>query len=226
VSTGLTTVTALFEKLSGQDYATSTLPAQKLEKVLTSAHGDAYAQTMQRYHSCAVNFAKACQRFTEGPRSLKAGLKEHYLHPDYLNHMAQAMPVLPDGSRQLMPIYFHNARWPYQFARDAARAADPQAHEVQTAVAQLRRQQASLLLQQRRAKRQPPSAAFKSHSANRWTQQQLDHNAQLLAPYNSMRAEMRRYVLEQLKAASQPQGNVLQLRPRMQAVGQPRVANL
>lgn len=225
MSTGLTSAVALFEKLAGKDVSHTSFPAQKLERILSSAHGESYASSMQHYHSCAVKFAKACQRYMEGPQSLKQeGLKEHYLQPDYLNHMAEAMPLLPDNTRRFMPGYFHQARWPFQFARDAVRSANPHGHQVQSALAQLRRQQAGLLLQQRRSSKSP-SQAFKASGADRWGQRQIAHNAELLAPYDAMRVELRRYALDQLKAVPERQGNVVSLPARQRPATAPRVAN-
>lgn len=163
----------------------------------------AAARNLER---CTLRFAKACQRYEERGQPKSEGLPGRYLQPAYLEQMAQAMP-----HGKLMPGYFHDARWPYQFAAKEAALYDPRGEAVQNAVAQLRHERAVLLVQARHGYR---------------NESKLNANASLLKPFDEVYKAMRREALARaakpdnvvvLPVAARPQAERLPLRAALLA---------
>lgn len=154
--------------------------------LLAKAHPAQYAKAAKKLETCSNRFAKACARYSKAhPEDrLPEGVEEHYLV-----RMAQAMPF-----GKPMPLYFHNARWPFRFALNAVLEADPMSAAVQAALEQARSQQASLLRSVRSLGRQDNlSDRFKEVLA--WQQGRVVQNYRLLRPFDALRQDQRRKAL-------------------------------
>lgn len=164
---------------------------------LVSSTPERHSQRAMHVERCAVRFAKACQRYEEahGLSPKSEGFNPRFLSFEYLDTMGQAMPF-----GVLMPIYFHNARWPYQFARQEAGLSHPLSDGTQTSLAQLRNQQAAVLQRVRQAGRREQPMNAHEQMMFACDQAKIRQNDQLLRPYEAMRQAMRRETLAAVKA--------------------------
>lgn len=100
--------------------------------------------------------------------------------------MAQAMPY-----RVVMPKYFHDARWPFQFALREAEALNPRGEPVQGALRLVRNNQAGMVRRLRREEREFVASHLR---------QQVEDNRNLLQPFEDLRKAMRREALNDARA--------------------------
>lgn len=197
---------SVFRILAGNS---SSLPSHKpadVKKLLHNAQPAVYARTLTRFERCTERFAQACQRYETGE---KGAIAPRFREAGYLNHMAQAMPY-----KVPMPTSFHNARWPFQFARNEEALSNPFGDAVLGAMAQLRSQQASLLRQVRQSRRKPVYSPALEQSMHLWRRQQIEANYKLLKPLEPVRHTLRLQALAKVKAApALPKAKVIHMRP-------------
>ncbi len=211
---------SLFKLLAGTSNDLTPQRSCDVVGILKSAHPAVYAGTLKNFQRCTTRFAAACQRYEEGPKSLKSGLSPRFMQPEYLTHMGQAMPY-----GVLMPVYFHNARWPFQFAKQDEARSNPYGNTVLSAMAQLRAQQAMLLRQMRHAKRKPNLSSRVDGCLAAWLGKQVADNYALLRPLEPVRHTFRQEAVERAKKRVLREGNVIQLRKQKDFSGL-RVASM
>lgn len=179
----------LLKQLRGE---TASPLMNKRTEILKEATPAFQKKRQAHFERCRERFAKVCSRVERiyGPFSSTA-----------LDHMAQAMP---DGV--YMPIYFHNARWKYQFARNDMRQSSGDNPQVQQALASIRKEQAARLRRIRKISRTAGAGAI----GLTYDKEQAKQDSKLISAFNGLRFSMRNEALTLMKKSRQP-NNVIPL---------------